>query len=159
MTEIENQIWINEKIETVFNITNDISNWKNLFSEYEESEVLEKNGPRIKFRLKTKPDVNGLSYSWISERVINKRKFVCISKRKNPLYPFKYMLINWRYEQLNGGTLMIWKQKFSVDQKCPINEEEFRENLNKGTIVQMQLIKDKIEKNYGRKDKYEVNKK
>lgn len=146
MAEIKNSIWIDEDIDKVFRITNNIGEWKNLFSEYEESEILEQDGNWYRFRLTTKKDEQQNSYSWISERIVDYENHISNAKRKSPMYPFKSMVIKWTYKSCDLGTLMTWIQCFEVDDTCPISEKEFINNLNKGTREQMSIIREKIER-------------
>lgn len=152
MKTIENHIWINEDIDIVYDITNDINNWKNLFTEYAESEVLSQYDNTILFKLTTVPDQDGKQWSWESERILDKENYICIAQRKNPLFPFDSMVIKWKYRRLNFGTLMTWKQVFSVNKNAACTEEEFQKYLDLGTKEQMAIIKEKIESGKYRKD-------
>ena len=48
--KIYNTVTIEKNIDFVFNKTNDIDNWKNLFSEYKETEVLLRHNNTLIFR-------------------------------------------------------------------------------------------------------------
>lgn len=145
MKKIINAVWIDKDIDDVFWITNQIDDWYLLFSEYETSKVLERNGNWMRFRLKTKQEGGHPSAEWISERTIDPKNYRCEACRKEPMYPFQTMDISWEYQTYDGGTLMIWKQQFEMDEKCPVNETDFAKNLTQKTIGQMQVIKEKIE--------------
>lgn len=45
MTTIQNSIWIQADRNTVFDRTNDIAGWTDLFTEYKETRVLEQGSP------------------------------------------------------------------------------------------------------------------
>ena len=72
MSIIENEIWIDKDIDSVFDITNQIERWKDLFQEYQESTVLSTEGNRTRFRLSKHPAKEENTKSWISERFIHK---------------------------------------------------------------------------------------
>ncbi len=144
--KIQNSIIIEKPIEEVFNITNDIEQWPNLFTEYAKSEILERNGSYIKFKLTTYPDDKGIQNSWISERFIDKKNWTITAKRLEPIYPFQYMDIEWTYKTVNGGTEMIWQQNFSMDCESGFIDEEVAANMNCNTKIQMMAIKENIEK-------------
>ncbi|MBI3898410.1 MAG: hypothetical protein HY308_08945 [Gammaproteobacteria bacterium] len=62
----KNSIALHAPIDVVFEITNQIENWKDLFSEYAESPVLERGENWSRFRLTTHPNEAGTVYSWQS---------------------------------------------------------------------------------------------
>ena len=128
--KIKNSIIIKKPIEEVFDITNDIEQWPNLFTEYAKAEILEKSDSYIKFRLTTCPDEKGMQSSWISERFIDKKNWTITAKRLDPIYPFQYMDIEWIYRTVKEGTEMIWKQKFSMDCKSGFLDEKVAVNMN-----------------------------
>ena len=51
MAHTANSVVINAPYDKVFDISNDISRWKEFFSEYIESEILEKQGNKLVFKL------------------------------------------------------------------------------------------------------------
>jgi aromatase len=55
----ENSITIDAPLDLVWDVTNDIENWPQLFSEYASLEVLSRDGDTTKFRLTMHPDENG----------------------------------------------------------------------------------------------------
>ncbi|HAB60008.1 MAG TPA: polyketide cyclase [Lachnospiraceae bacterium] len=148
MSIIENEIWIDKDIDSVFDITNQIERWKDLFQEYQESTVLSTEGNRIRFRLTKHPDKEGNTKSWISERFIHKENYTCEAIRLYPKFPFVIMYIYWEYKPLNNGTLMKWVQKFKTDVKCQLTEKQMSDYLDKNTKIEMQVIKEKIEKGF-----------
>ena len=141
----KNTIVINKDFDTVFDITNRINDWKDLFTEYKESIVLSQEENTLKFRLTTHPDKDGHFHSWISKRIIDKENKICTAERLEPKYPFEEMNIRWEYREVTNGTEMTWIQKFKVAEKCPWNEKQFEDYLNKNTKVQMASIREKIE--------------
>jgi aromatase len=143
-----NEIWINRDIDTVFDVTNQIDRWKDLFSEYQESTIISRDGNKIKFKLTTYPDENGRIKSWVSERVINKENYNCEAVRIDPKFPFSFMIIYWEYKSQKNGTLMKWVQKFETDPDSKMTDKQLEEYLNKNTKIQMSVIKEKIENGF-----------
>lgn len=64
----ENSITVDAPFDLVWDMTNDLENWPNLFSEYASVEVLSREGDTTTFRLTMHPDDNGKVWSWVSER-------------------------------------------------------------------------------------------
>lgn len=145
---IQNSVIIKKPIQEVFDITNDIEQWPNIFTEYAKSEVIEKNNDYIKFKLTTFPDNKGVQESWVSERFIDRKNWMITAKRLEPVYPFQFMDIKWIYKSVQEGTEMTWEQSFSMDYESGFVDEEVAENMNINTKVQMLAIKEKIESGY-----------
>ena len=144
----QNSILVYGDPEKIFDITNDVSNWANIFTEYEDVDILEKKGDYVKFLLKTRLDENGKSKQWISERTVDRRNLTVRAKRLDPAFPFIYMNINWEYEVLphNSGVLMTWIQDFEVDPNCQHDTYDMESYLNRSTRAQMKAVKNSVEK-------------
>jgi aromatase len=143
----QNTVVILKDFDTVFDLTNDIELWPQLFTEYEKAEVLDRNGNEILFSLTTFPEGERPSRTWVSRRVIDKPGKQAMAERVKQSFPFKEMKIYWSYEQLpqNVGTVMTWVQKFEPTEECEWPVEKLEAFLNRNTRVQMQSIKEKIE--------------
>jgi aromatase len=53
-------------MDLVWDMTNDVTTWPSLFSEYSAAEVLETRGDTVRVRLTMHPDVDGNRWSWVS---------------------------------------------------------------------------------------------
>ena len=148
MRRIENSIVLLRDFDTVFELTNSIELWPRLFSEYEKAEVLERTGNEVLFRLTTFAEGDRPARTWTSRRLIDKPNKQATAERLEPTFPFKYMHICWTYEELpqSAGTSMTWVQEFEVHHQCPWTDEQMESFLNHNTRVQMQEVKQKIEK-------------
>ncbi|MCZ7461842.1 SRPBCC family protein [Streptomyces sp. WMMC940] len=140
----ENKIVINAPMDLVWDVTNDIENWPQLFSEYASVEILEREGDRTKFRLTMHPDENGTVWSWVSERVIDPGART-VRARRVETGPFQHMDIHWKYTRTPEGVLMHWTQDFAMKPDAPVDDDWMTDNINKNSKVQMALIKEKIE--------------
>ncbi len=140
----DNEIVIDAPLELTWEITNDVENWPNLFTEYAEATILEREGNTVRFRLSMHPDENGTVWSWVSERTpdFENRKVVA---RRVETGPFEYMNIEWYYEPLDAGTKMRWVQDFHMKPGAPANDEQMTDYINQNTRVQMGIIKEKVE--------------
>ncbi|MGG2119888.1 hypothetical protein AB1J99_30240 [Bacillus bombysepticus] len=149
MGRIENTITIWRDFDTVFDLSNQIELWPQLFTEYKEAAIIEQKENEIKFRLVTHPRDGKESKSWISKRIIEKDKKRAIAERIDPKYPFEFMHIKWLYNVLDTDlTQMIWIQEFKVHPDLKdkgVTEEQMQDYLNKNTIIQMKSVKEKIE--------------
>ena len=140
-----NSIIINAPYEKVFDISNDIPRWTELFgAEYQKAEVLEKKDNKITFRL-TDEEVK----SWVSWRLLFKDKYFAYAQRHEPLFPFKYMKIIWLYTPKPEGIEMTWIQHFEMDEKAKFNDQQIEGFINEGSQQNLKIFKSIIEKEAG----------
>ena len=141
----QNEITIAAPVGLVWDMTNDVANWPQLFSEYASAEILSQQGNKTTFRLTMHPDQNGTVWSWVSERETD-RAALSVKARRVETGPFAYMNIRWQYEEVPQGTRMVWTQDFEMKPEAPVDDDWMTDNINKNSKVQMALIRDKIEK-------------
>ncbi len=140
----ENEIIIAAPLDLVWDMTNDLANWPDLFSEYAAVEIIERDGERTTFRLTMHPDANDKVWSWVSERTTDRRGRKVRARRVEP-GPFQHMDIHWEYSEVPGGTRMHWAQDFAMRPDAPVDDAWMTDNINRNSRVQMELIRDKIE--------------
>ena len=140
----DNSVVINAPLDLVWEMTNDVANWPNLFTEYAEAEILERNGNTIRFRLTMHPDENGKVWSWVSERTADPATHT-VSAHRVETGPFEYMHIRWLYETIEGGNKMRWMQDFQMKPHAPLDDEGMASRINTNSPIQMRAIKEKVE--------------
>ena len=140
MAHTKNSITINAPYEMVFDITNDIERWPELFDEYTEGKILNREGNKITFQL-----TNNQGNSWRSSRILDKENKLCTAQREEPMFPFKYMNLKWTYEEDEKGVTMTWEQDFEMDPKAKFNDTQAEELINKHSLENMKRIKELIE--------------
>jgi NAD(P)-dependent dehydrogenase (short-subunit alcohol dehydrogenase family)/ribosome-associated toxin RatA of RatAB toxin-antitoxin module len=140
----DNSVTINAPLELVWDMTNDIESWPQLFSEYANAEILERAGGKITFRLTMHPDENGNAWSWVSERTPDHATFTVRSHRVETGW-FEYMKIYWEYQETGDGVLMRWVQDFHMKPGAPMNDDAMTDRLNRNTTIQMARIKRLVE--------------
>lgn len=140
----ENSILIAAPRALVWEQTNDVTRWPDLFTEYESVEVLQRRGETVLFRLTMFPDENGTVWSWVSERTADPDRFEVRAHRVET-GPFEYMRIYWRYEEVPGGTRMTWVQDFAMRPSAPVDDAAMTERINANSKVQMRIIRDRVE--------------
>jgi aromatase len=141
----ENAVTVAAPVDLVWDMTNDLENWPNLFSEYASVEVLSREGNKTTFRLTMHPDENGTVWSWVSERETDRPALSVEARRVEP-GPFAYMNIRWQYEEVPEGTRMVWTQDFAMKPEAPVDDAWMTDNINRNSKVQMALIRGRIEK-------------
>ncbi|PGK36716.1 SRPBCC family protein [Bacillus cereus] len=143
MPRIKNSIFIEQVPQKVFDLTNDIENWPQLFNDYSDAKVLKKEVDtkftKLEFQLSNK-----LS-SWVSTRILDKKGLIAYAQRIDPMYPFQYMHLTWKYEKKENGTLMTWTQDFELDEKFPDSLNVVVNRMNQHTIDNQIRIKNIIE--------------
>lgn len=140
MAHTVNSIIINAPYEKVFDSSNDISRWKEFFDEYTESQVLEKTGNKLIFKL-THQNGN----SWKSYRLLFREDKFTYACRLEPMFPFEYMKIVWLYREVEGGIEMTWIQDFKMDKGAKFNDARMEEMINKHSVENLKRFKEIIE--------------
>jgi aromatase len=142
----DNAIVIDAPVDAVWNAMNDIERWPELFTEYASSEILERYGDTVRFRLTTHPDPehDGAVWSWVSERTVDPAAYRSRSHRIET-GPFEYMNIDWSFTSVAGGTEMRWRQTFAMNPSAPTDDAGAEDYLYGNTRIQMRVIKDRLE--------------
>ena len=144
---IRNAILIDAPVTEVFDITNDVQLWPELFTEYQSSEVIEHDADSVTFRLTTRPEADGKQWSWVSRRQMNRDRLSTYSERITLSEPFERMAIRWWYDDIGENrTMMTWEQEFTVSSDAPVTVEQVTEYLNRQTRQQQQSVKRNLEK-------------
>jgi aromatase len=144
MPRIQNSIEIKADVHRVFDITNDIARWSDIFNEYSAATVIsqEREGryTEIIFEL-----TNAEGESWRSWRLLDHRELTAIAERRDPLYPFEYMHLKWTYQPVSDGTRMTWVQDFELDAKFGVPLGTVVERMVTHTKQNQRTIRDKVE--------------
>ena len=137
-----NSIVINAPYDKIFDISNDIPRWTELFGgEYKKAEVVKKEGNKITFRL---TDDEGKS--WQSWRLLFKENYFAYAEREEPKFPFKYMTIIWLYTPKPEGTELTWIQHFEMDAKAKFNDQQVEGFINTHSKDNLKIFKEVIER-------------
>jgi aromatase len=140
----DNAIIINAPLELVWDMTNDVESWPNLFSEYASAEILERRGNTLRFRLTMHPDEDGTVWSWVSERTPDPTTHTVRAHRVET-GPFEHMNIFWEYQPVEGGVKMRWVQDFHMKPQALVDDDAMVDHLNRNTAIQMARIKRLVE--------------
>lgn len=143
MGHTSNSIIIDAPYDLVFDISNDIPRWTELFGgEYQAAEILSKEGNRLEFRL---TDDEGKS--WTSHRLLFKENKFAYAQKNDPTFPFRFMKIIWLYTEVEGGIKMTWIQDFEMHPDfTKFTDEQIVGFINKHSQENLQIFKDTIEK-------------
>ncbi|HEY9373886.1 SRPBCC family protein [Streptomyces sp.] len=144
MAATDNSIVIAAPMDLVWDMTNDVESWPQLFSEYAAAEILERDGATLRFRLTLHPDEDGAVWSWVSERTPDPATRT-VRARRIETGPFEFMDLFWTYEQTDGGVEMRWRQEFTVRSGLPFGDKEMSDRLNTNTRREMARIKGLVE--------------
>jgi aromatase len=142
----DNAIEVDAPIGFVWDQTNDVTTWPDLFSEYAKVEVLDGTDDSVTFRLTMHPDDEGRVWSWVSARTWDRDTWT-VRARRVETGPFEFMNITWVYEELGPDrTLMRWVQDFQMKPDAPVDTAAMTAHINRNSLVQMALIKERVEK-------------
>ena len=135
---------IDAPMDLVWDMTNDLESWPELFTEYEKVEILERNGNDITFRLTMRPDEDGEVHSWVSVRTPDPATRT-VRARRVETGPFEFMRLYWDYREVEGGVEMRWVQEFHVKDEMPFDDAAMAAHLEKNSAREQAHIKKKIE--------------
>ncbi|WP_214410569.1 SRPBCC family protein [Sphaerisporangium fuscum] len=141
----ENEIVISAPLDLVWDMTNDVPSWPDLFSEYASADVLSREGDTVRFRLTMHPDADGNAWSWVSERTADRETRTVRAHRVETGW-FEYMKIFWSYHETPGGVLMRWVQDFHMKPEAPVDDDTMAARINGNSKVQLELIRERVEK-------------
>ncbi|OLT26138.1 polyketide cyclase [Nocardiopsis sp. CNR-923] len=141
----EATVVIDAPMDLVWDMTNDVESWPELFTEYAEAEILERRGDTVRFRLALHPDEDGKVWSWVSERTPD-RESRTVRAHRVETGPFEFMNIYWEYLPVDGGVEMRWVQEFHVKDEMPFDDDAMAEHIRTNTAEQMPHIKEQVEK-------------
>jgi aromatase len=141
MGHTANSIVINAPYDKVFDISNDIPRWTELFGgEYQKAEIVSRQANKITFRL---TDDEGKS--WQSWRLLFKDNYFAYAEREEPKFPFKFMKIIWLYTPRPEGTELVWIQHFEMDPQAKFNDAQVEGFINKHSQENLKIFKQVIE--------------
>ena len=140
----EQSIVIRAPFELVWDMTNDVPSWPDLFTEYSAATVLERERDTVTFRLTMHPDENGKVWSWVSQRTPDLARREVYAHRVET-GPFEHMNIYWTYREEADGVRMTWIQDFAMKPAAPVNDEQMTDRLNTNSPIQLNVIKHKVE--------------
>lgn len=141
---VDHSIVIDAPMDLVWDMTNDVESWPNLFTEYSATEVLSRDGNTLRFRLTLKPDPDGRVWSWVSDRTVDPEARTVRAHRVET-GPFEYMNLRWTYEEVEKGVLLRWIQDFAMKPDAPFTDRQMTERLDLNCPIQMAAIRDRIE--------------
>jgi aromatase len=144
----ENSIVIAAPLDLVWERTNDVARWTDLFTEYASVEILDLDGDTVRFRLTMFPDENDMVWSWVSERTADRANREVHAHRVET-GPFEYMHIHWRYDEVPDGTRMTWTQDFAMRATAPVTNAQMTDRINANSKVQLGIIRDRLERAAG----------
>lgn len=145
MGHTNNSIVINAPYERVFDISNDIERWTELFGdEYKEAKILKREGNKLTFSL-----TDNEGRSWQSFRLLFKDNYFAYAQKLPPEFPFQYMKIIWLYTPQADGVLMTWIQDFQMDKKATLDDKQVEELINKHSQDNLKIFKRIIEEKAG----------
>jgi aromatase len=140
----DNSVFIEAPMELVWQRTNDVESWTELFDEYGEATVLDREDDRITFRLALHPDENGKVWAWVSERRLDEAARTTLSHRVET-GPFKYMSLFWEYTEVAGGVRLRWVQDFEMKPGAPVDDTAMAARINGNSVRQQARIKKILE--------------
>ncbi|TVL89485.1 SRPBCC family protein [Streptomyces sp. SAJ15] len=141
---VDNSIVIQAPIDLIWEITNDVESWPDLFSDYATAEILVREGNTTQFRLTLHPDDCGSYWSWVSERTVDPATRTVRSRRVET-GPFESMASVWEFTEVGSGTQMRWVDEFHLKAEAPASAEAMAAHINRSTQLQLRGIRDRIE--------------
>jgi aromatase len=140
-----NSVIINAPYNLIFDISNTIPRWTELFGgEYKEAIVVKKEKNKITFKLTDKE-----GRTWQSFRLLFKENYLAYAEREEPKFPFEFMKIIWLYTPKPEGIELTWIQHFKMDSKAAFTDEQVEGFINQHSKENLKIFKAVIEKEAG----------
>lgn len=140
-----NSVIINAPYNLIFDISNTIPRWTELFGgEYKEAIVVKKEKNKITFKLTDKE-----GRTWQSFRLLFKENYLAYAEREEPKFPFEFMKIIWLYTPKPEGIELSWIQHFKMDGKAAFTDEQVEGFINQHSKENLKIFKAVIEKEAG----------
>jgi aromatase len=140
-----NSIIVNAPYDLIFDISNTIPRWTELFGgEYKEAIVVKKENNKITFKLTDKEE-----RTWQSFRLLFKENYLAYAEREEPKFPFEFMKIIWLYTPKPEGIELTWIQHFKMDSKAAFTDEQVEGFINQHSKENLKIFKAVIEKEAG----------
>jgi aromatase len=137
-----NSIIVNAPYDLIFDISNTIPRWTELFGgEYKEAIVVKKENNKITFKLTDKEE-----RTWQSFRLLFKENYLAYAEREEPKFPFEFMKIIWLYTPKPEGIELTWIQHFKMDSKAAFTDEQVEGFINQHSKENLKIFKAVIEK-------------
>lgn len=141
----DNSIVIDAPLDLVWTMTNDLTKWPTLFTEYAAVDILDSQDDNyFLFRLTMHPDADGKVWSWVSERTLDPVAHAVTARRVEP-GPFEFMDINWSYRTDDRGTVMRWVQDFRMRPTAPVDTATMTTRIDTNSRIQMATIAQKVQ--------------
>ena len=141
----DNSVLIDAPLELVWELTNDLAGWPELFTEYASVEILDERDGAYTFRLTMHPDPQGRVWSWVSARTPDPATHTVRAHRVETGI-FKYMNLFWEYTQEPGGVRLRWVQDFELKPEAHTDDAGMTEHLNSSSRIQQEHIRERVEK-------------
>lgn len=123
MPRATRSIFIQGDPDKVFELTNDIPRWTELYTNIAAARVIsfEREGrfAKLVFELTNKEE----GRTWRAWRILDYVDRIAMSRRDAPSFPYVFHHLTWRYEAVDGGTLMTWTDDFEMDPESPIKND------------------------------------
>lgn len=139
----DTSVAIDADVDLVWDVTNDIEGWPDLFTEYADARILRRHGDTVRFRLTTRPDADGNVWTWVSERTADRRRWQVRGRRVETGW-FRYMSLHWTYVPLGGRTRLRWVQDFAMKPDAPLDDAAMTARITANSRAQLDVIADRI---------------
>ncbi|MBD3317854.1 MAG: hypothetical protein GF344_18880 [Chitinivibrionales bacterium] len=77
---------------------------------------------------------------WVSERIMVPESLTMITHRMDPLNPFQFLIVLHHYQEIDGKTLLTYKEEFEMDENHKSEEPRVFESIAKRVKPNLQKI-------------------
>ena len=148
MVRTDNAVVVAAPRQFVWDTMNELERWPELFSEYAVGlRDPRSDGDTVRFRLTTHPDPEhdgtGLELGVGAHR---RRRDVHVEgppRRDRPVSVHAHRVVLRRVPE---GTLMRWRQDFSMKPTAPVDDARAEDYMNRNTRKQMGVVKERLER-------------
>lgn len=129
----------------VWDMTNDVGSWPQLFPDYAATDVVGHDGDSVRVRITMRPDERGVSHGWTVERRSDRDAGTATMSQVEG-HAFEHMTVHWTYHPAEGGGVRLsWVHEFAVADGMRYDDQAMVGVLQRTVPVQLSHIRDRIE--------------
>jgi acyl carrier protein/carbon monoxide dehydrogenase subunit G len=141
----KNTIRITAPIDRVWDFTNDVANWRDIFPRFSDIDVTRLGEDEFELGIRTYPNEQGKVLEWRSHRIHDRaNRTVTVSRIDESIFVHVRMVITYR--TVGDMTELHWAHEFDMKPDSHLTNEQMTEHFNENDRMTLSRIKTMVEK-------------
>ncbi|WP_067975229.1 SRPBCC family protein [Nocardiopsis trehalosi] len=140
----EHAIVIDAPMGLIWDMTNDVESWPDLFLGYADVEILERRGATTVVRLTREPLPDGTVQQWTSERTADPVARTVRTRRLDPA-PYMFFHLLWTYRAMPSGVELRCRAEYAFPPGATAADVAATAAIDRRGHQQMFVLRDRIE--------------